>query len=81
MPEGWILCPWCMSATTSPVSSPHWIQPATLALRNLLQTPEWLAHMRALPGYTPLHCGEVLPGHEHGAAMVAIQRSQTGRHL
>ncbi len=35
-------------------------QPATLALRNLLQTPEWLAHMRALPGYTPLHCGEVL---------------------
>jgi molybdate transport repressor ModE-like protein len=35
-------------------------QPATRALRTLLQTPEWLAHMQALPGYTPLHCGEVL---------------------
>lgn len=35
-------------------------QPATLALRRLLQTPEWRAHMQALPGYTPLHCGEVL---------------------
>ncbi|SEA44713.1 substrate-binding domain-containing protein [Acidovorax soli] len=35
-------------------------QPATQALRRLLQTPEWQAHMKALPGYTPLHCGEVL---------------------
>ena len=35
-------------------------QPATLALRTLLQTPEWLQQMAALPGYTPLHCGEVL---------------------
>lgn len=35
-------------------------QPATLALRTLLQTPEWLAHMATLPGYTPLRCGEVL---------------------
>ncbi|WP_026434533.1 substrate-binding domain-containing protein [Acidovorax sp. JHL-9] len=35
-------------------------QPATQALRRLLQTPEWRAHMKALPGYTPLHCGEVL---------------------
>ncbi|MDP3229248.1 MAG: substrate-binding domain-containing protein [Acidovorax sp.] len=35
-------------------------QPATLALRQLLQTPDWQAHMAALPGYTPLHCGEVL---------------------
>ncbi|MBU4424473.1 MAG: helix-turn-helix transcriptional regulator [Gammaproteobacteria bacterium] len=35
-------------------------QPATRALRHLLQTPEWLAHMQTLPGYTPLHCGEVL---------------------
>ena len=33
---------------------------ATLALRTLLQTPEWLAHMATLPGYTPLRCGEVL---------------------
>lgn len=35
-------------------------QPATQALRTLLQTPEWLARMAALPGYAPLHCGEVL---------------------
>ncbi len=35
-------------------------QPATLALRTLLQTPEWLAHMAILPGYSPLRCGEVL---------------------
>ncbi len=35
-------------------------QPATLALRTLLQTPEWLAQMATLPGYTPLRCGEVL---------------------
>nr|WP_255593696.1 substrate-binding domain-containing protein [Acidovorax sp. sic0104] len=35
-------------------------QPATLALRNLLQTPDWLQQMAALPGYTPLRCGEVL---------------------
>ena len=35
-------------------------QPATLALRTLLQTPEWLAHMATLPGYSPLRCGEVL---------------------
>ena len=34
-------------------------QPATLALRTLLQTPEWLAHMTTLPGYTAWHCGEV----------------------
>ena len=30
-------------------------QPATLALRNLLQTPEWLAHMATLPGYSAWH--------------------------
>lgn len=35
-------------------------QPATQALRTLLQTPDWRTHMQALPGYTPLHCGEVL---------------------
>lgn len=35
-------------------------QPATVALRELLQTPDWLACMAALPGYAPLHCGEVL---------------------
>ena len=34
-------------------------QPATLALRNLLQTPEWLAQMATLPGYSPWACGEV----------------------
>ena len=35
-------------------------QPATRALRTLLRTSDWQAHMAALPGYTPLHCGEVL---------------------
>jgi putative molybdopterin biosynthesis protein len=35
-------------------------QPATLALRQLLQTADWQAHMAALPGYAPLHCGDVL---------------------
>lgn len=35
-------------------------QPATLALRDLLQTPDWRAQMTDLPGYAPLHCGEVL---------------------
>ena len=35
-------------------------QPPTLALRQLLHTPEWLAQLAALPGYEPLHCGEVL---------------------
>ena len=35
-------------------------QPATMALRSLLQTPEWLAQMQELPGYAPLHCGAVL---------------------
>lgn len=35
-------------------------QPATHALRDLLQTPAWQAQMAALPGYAPMHCGEVL---------------------
>ena len=35
-------------------------QPATLALRTLLQSPDWLAQMATLPGYSPWHCGEVL---------------------
>jgi molybdate transport repressor ModE-like protein len=35
-------------------------QPATRALRQLLQNPAWRLQMAALPGYTPLHCGEVL---------------------
>ena len=35
-------------------------QPATLALRTLLQTPEWRAQMATQPGYSPWHCGEVL---------------------
>jgi molybdate transport repressor ModE-like protein len=35
-------------------------QPATRALRTLLQTAEWQARMGALEGYAPLHCGEVL---------------------
>lgn len=35
-------------------------QPATRALRTLLQTAEWQAQMSALQGYAPLHCGEVL---------------------
>ena len=57
-------------------------QPPTLALRQWLQTPEWLAQMAALPGYAPWHCGEVL-------AMSAVlpwwqfarkKRSHTPRH-
>ncbi|MFY3382703.1 substrate-binding domain-containing protein [Paracidovorax sp. MALMAid1276] len=35
-------------------------QPATLALRALLRTPQWQAQLAALPGYAPLHCGDVL---------------------
>lgn len=35
-------------------------QPATLALRELLQTPTWHDEMGRLPGYAPMHCGEVL---------------------
>ena len=35
-------------------------QPATLALRNLLQTSTWQNQMANLPGYAPMHCGEVL---------------------
>lgn len=35
-------------------------QPATQALRDLLQTTAWQAQMAALPGYAPMHCGEVL---------------------
>lgn len=35
-------------------------QPATQALRDLLQTPQWHAQMAALAGYTPMHCGDVL---------------------
>lgn len=35
-------------------------QPATLALRALLQSPEWMAQMARLPGYSSWHCGEVL---------------------
>ncbi|MFN9727156.1 substrate-binding domain-containing protein [Acidovorax sp.] len=35
-------------------------QPATRALRTLLQKAEWQAQMSALQGYAPLHCGEVL---------------------
>lgn len=35
-------------------------QPATQALRDLLQTAAWQAQMAALPGYAPMHCGEVL---------------------
>lgn len=35
-------------------------QGATLALRQLLQTPDWQAQMAAVPGYQPLHCGQVL---------------------
>lgn len=35
-------------------------QPATRALRELLQTPAWQAQMAALAGYSPWHCGEVL---------------------
>jgi len=35
-------------------------QPATRALRDLLQTPAWQRRMAAMPGYAPMHCGEVL---------------------
>ncbi len=35
-------------------------QPATRALRELLQTDEWITQMSALRGYQPWHCGEVL---------------------
>lgn len=35
-------------------------QPATSALRAVLQAPAWQALMRAMPGYAPMHCGEVL---------------------
>ncbi len=35
-------------------------QPATQALRDLLQTAAWQQQMAALPGYAPMHCGEVL---------------------
>ncbi|MFN4120120.1 substrate-binding domain-containing protein [Acidovorax sp.] len=35
-------------------------QPATLALRTLLRTTQWQAQLAAVPGYAPLHCGEVL---------------------
>lgn len=35
-------------------------QPATRALRELLQTSAWLQQMEALPGYAPMHCGQVL---------------------
>lgn len=34
-------------------------QPATLALRTLLQTPDWFTMMAALPGYSAWQCGEV----------------------
>ena len=35
-------------------------QPATSALRAVLQAPAWQALMGAMPGYAPMHCGEVL---------------------
>ena len=35
-------------------------QPATRALRELLQAPAWHKRMAAMPGYAPMHCGEVL---------------------
>jgi putative molybdopterin biosynthesis protein len=35
-------------------------QPATVALRTLLQSPDWLARMATLPGYSPWRSGEVL---------------------
>ena len=35
-------------------------QPATRSLRELLQTPAWQRRMAAMPGYAPMHCGEVL---------------------
>jgi len=35
-------------------------QPATRALRDLLQTAAWQQRMAAMPGYAPMRCGEVL---------------------
>jgi molybdate transport repressor ModE-like protein len=35
-------------------------QAPTLALRTLLQSPDWQARMAALPGYAPAFCGQVL---------------------
>lgn len=35
-------------------------QPATRALRDLLQTAAWQRQMEAMPGYAPMHCGQVL---------------------
>lgn len=35
-------------------------QPATRALRALLRSEAWQQHLATLPGYQPLHCGEVL---------------------
>jgi len=35
-------------------------QPATRALRDLLQTPAWQERMAAMPGYAPMRSGEVL---------------------
>jgi len=35
-------------------------QPATRALRALLESSDWIAQMARLPGYAPLHCGDVL---------------------
>lgn len=35
-------------------------QPANRALRTLLQTPAWHERLAALPGYAPLHSGDVL---------------------
>ncbi|KAB2895782.1 MAG: LysR family transcriptional regulator, partial [Burkholderiaceae bacterium] len=30
------------------------------ALRDLLQTAAWQRQMEAMPGYAPMHCGQVL---------------------
>ena len=35
-------------------------QPAMRALRDLLQTAAWQQQMAAMPGYAPMHCGQVL---------------------
>jgi putative molybdopterin biosynthesis protein len=35
-------------------------QPAVKALRTLLQSPGWARTLQALPGYEPVHAGEVL---------------------
>lgn len=35
-------------------------QPALRALRLLLESQDWCSRMSGLPGYAPLHCGEVL---------------------